>query len=188
MQAQEAPHPYETKAAQRWEKAHYRNRHMLPRWRSPEKQRTLVKLHSISLVCYAIVTVLFPFNSKAALLWVPAAVFGMIVWTMLRITINAKDSAPPEVLDEYELEVLNDWRRRAFSYYSAGLVVICSALIIVGTTLMSQDSPNSLLGLEPGEWMYFLGLATLTFSLACSTLPAVGYARAFTAHYPEENY
>lgn len=185
MQPQETPYPYETKAAQRWEKTHHRHRHMLQSWRTPQKQKTLTTLHSISLILYATVTMLFLFTPKAAILWIPVAIFGMTIWTMLRITINAKDSAPPEVLDEYELKVLDTWRRHAYSCYTSGLTILCVALVALGTALMMQDSPSTLLGLEPGEWMYFFGLVAITFSLACSTLPALGYAKAFPPTPPQ---
>jgi len=77
---------------------------------------------SVIFLIYALV-----FSSYWALLAMSIAiVLSCIPWTILRISIDSKDSKPLASLDEYEAQILDQWRRRAFklstSYYlSAGL-------------------------------------------------------------------
>ena len=51
-----------------------------------------------------------------------AMVLSCIPWTILRVSIDSKDRKPLSSLDEYEAQVLDQWRRKALQLSNAFLL------------------------------------------------------------------
>ncbi|WPF65706.1 MULTISPECIES: hypothetical protein [unclassified Corynebacterium] len=90
-------------------------------------------------------------------------------WFMLRTTIDAKDTAPAAVLDEYENQVLNTSRSLAYGLTCWILPIVAGFLIVLGV-----HNPANL-----ERWAYSLGLFTIIVHLAIVAFPTVGYSLAF---------
>ena len=94
-----------------------------------------------------------------------------IAWTVLRCTIDIKDTAPDSALDEYEAEVLARWRRTGFQALQWTTLVVAFAIMFIGSWVPQ---------ISPADSVLIIGGLTLLFVVtACSTLPAVGYALTF---------
>lgn len=89
------------------------------------------------------------------------------VWTMLRLTIDSKDTAPARYLDEFETDTLLAARSRALNVTTGGLFVI-SMVLIFGSSLELGDGHK--LAYTMG------GLGILTF-LASAVIPASAMVR-----------
>lgn len=89
------------------------------KWRTPERTRALAitffRALALSLVFLAAVA----------------------VWTLLRGTIDRKDTAPRNNLDGYEQVVLDTWRARALSILTTLLIV--GALLFFAVGLIFDD-------------------------------------------------
>lgn len=168
-------------ASERWLRRHERTKNMLPTWRTPHRQEILIYTYGIALAIAALSAVMYLVKPPLFLLWIPAMVMLMISWTMLRITIDSKDSAPIDFLDEYERQFLDEWKRVSYNCFIGAFSIIGFSLVIIGTVLTSSDDPAQFLGATGSDWVYFHGLVTLVVLLACSSLPAIAYARNFPA-------
>ncbi|QGU03979.1 hypothetical protein [Corynebacterium comes] len=140
-------------------------------WRTPTRTRTLVAVY--------LTTVAIGFFSLVAGVWLPAAfivyvgsIFALAVsWTILRATIGTRDSAPRSLLDVQETEVLDLGHRIGFRVL-CNLNLLMAFIVLVSAVLTDGSLPLSG-GLA-------LGAALLHTVFLASSLPAVGYALAFT--------
>lgn len=113
-------------------------------------------------------------------IWVffAAMLIAMVAWTILRSTIDAKDAAPPEMLDDYELEVLSLWRRRSLGALNVALFV-GGFVFMFGSFLLDP-------GISPGLVGFVAGMYMIYVYFLVSTLPAVGYAVTFNQFTEDE--
>lgn len=141
------------------------------KWRTPGRTKFLVATYFTALALALVLEL-------AALWWIHFIWFFFIAllvaitsWTLLRSTINSKDGAPREVLDDYEQAVLDTWRARALNALSALLIVGAFAMIILGV-VFDDEIPTAAFGAVSGMYMIFSYLAV-------TTLPAIGFALTF---------
>lgn len=160
-----------------WSKQQETMSSSLTSWRTPARQRLLVTLYFASLAAGLLIAIGQLFWSPLLLGWILFTLFMMIAWTMLRITINAKDDAPSELLDEYEETVINSWRKISYSLieklFTLGLV------FLVTFSALTTDT-TEVLGHSPMQIVFTVSLIGLIGFLAIAALPAVGYAMTFT--------
>ncbi|MBF4554060.1 hypothetical protein [Corynebacterium suicordis] len=174
-------------ASIRWQKNQEKTEKMIPNWRTPQRQQLLINIFIGSLGLGFFTAFAFLFYVPALFLWLPFTVIMCVSWTMLRITIGSRDTAPLDVLDEYESAVLDHWRRRAYVGVSWSLLAMGGLLVFIGVSLGLGETSSEFLGKNTSSWMYFLGLISLLLYITFSSLPAIGYARNFPASYPENN-
>lgn len=154
-------------AGSRYAKNLARTRGSLPGWRTPARRRLLVRLNWACIAIMAAIAVAGYFWFPIIVVWLPMTVAICTVWTMLRITIDAKDTAPATYLDELESATLLEARSRALNLVNGGLFVI-SMVLIFGSSLELGDGHR--LAYAMG------GLGILTF-LAGAIVPAAAMAR-----------
>lgn len=108
--------------------------------------------------------------------WLPMTVVICVVWTMLRITIDSKDTAPARYLDEFEMATLMAARSRALSLVTGALFAI-SMVLIIGSSLEIGD----------GHRLAYLmgGFGILTF-LASAVIPASAMVRTMDDEAPAD--
>lgn len=155
-----------TPAEQRYEKTQASTGSSLTSWRTPARRRLLVRLNWISLGIMAAIAVVGYFWFPIILAWIPMTVVICVVWTMLRITIDAKDTAPARYLDELEAAALLDARSRALKLVTAGMFVISMVLIFVSSLQLGD-------GFRLAYAMGALGIVTF---LAGAVIPAAAMA------------
>lgn len=156
-----------TRAERRYERTLESTEKSLPRWRTAPRRRLLVRLNWSSLAVMAAIAVAGYFWFPIILAWLPMTVVICVVWTMLRITIDSKDTAPARYLDEFETATLLQARSRALNLMSTGMFVI-SMVLIFGSSLQLGD----------GHRLAYMmgGLGIITF-LAGAVIPAAAMAR-----------
>ena len=111
-----------TTAERRYEKNLERTETSLPTWRTAARRRLLVRLNWASLSIMAAIAVAGYFWFPIILAWLPMTVVICTVWTMLRVTIDSKDTAPARYLDEFETATLLQARSRALNLVTSGTV------------------------------------------------------------------
>lgn len=170
-------HAYKTAAARRWANRRDQMARWLPNWRTPKRQRLLLSLVLLCTAGLFTVSALSIVYAYALFVWIMLSGLTALLYTTLRITINARDQAPDEVLDEYEADVLDLWRRRA----NSGLYISLygTAMLLVVTGLSMNEVRTTLLGLTAANWMYTLGLFAASAVMLFVSLPTVGYIWTF---------
>ncbi|HJC29903.1 MAG TPA: hypothetical protein H9759_10950 [Candidatus Dietzia intestinipullorum] len=156
-----------TRAERRFEWQQTRSAGSLRSWRTPARRRLLVQLNWVSLAIMAAIVVAGYFWLPIIIAWLPMTVVICTVWTMLRLTIDSKDTAPARYLDEFETDTLLAARSRALNVTTGGLFVI-SMVLIFGSSLELGDGHK--LAYTMG------GLGILTF-LASAVIPASAMVR-----------
>lgn len=156
-----------TRAERRYEKTQAATTASLPSWRTPARRRLLVQLNWASLAIMAAIAVGGYFWLTVIIAWLPMTFVICVVWTMLRITIDSKDTAPARYLDEFETATLLRARSHALSLVTGALFVI-SMVLIFGSA--SELGDGHRLGYLMG------GLGILTF-LAGAVIPAAAMAK-----------
>ncbi|MDT9407790.1 hypothetical protein [Corynebacterium rouxii] len=151
-----------------------------PRWRNPRSTHLLVTGYFVSLVLALIFELLMFIWIHFIWVFIACMFIAMTCWTILRSTIDLKDMAPEDRLDDYEKAVINKWRQRSLSTALSLLFIGGLAAIIASTSLIAPDSP-----LSPNLLAIFAGLYMIYTYLFASSLPAVGYALTFNRN-PEE--
>ncbi|RSZ61485.1 hypothetical protein EAH68_13085 [Corynebacterium hylobatis] len=106
-----------------------------------------------------------------------AALFASLVaWTVLRSSIDAKDTAPEQVLA--------DRRRRSLRIFENLLILGGAAVIVLGF-MFRKD-------IDVATMSVFAGIYMIMLYLSVGTLPVVGYALNFNREDadtdPEEEY
>lgn len=167
---------HSAKKAERWEKRQAQTSTMLQSWRTPQRQKLLISLYFANLALGLAVVIGQLFWPPLLLAWLLTTLFLIVIWTMLRITIDSKDDAPPEVLDEYEESVLNNWRRIAFNSLVWLGTIGFGALVFFSVAAIDSEE---ILGFKPMLLVYSGALIGLLIFLAIAALPAVGYAMTF---------
>lgn len=156
-----------TAAEKRFEKNQTRTEGSLRSWRTPERRQLLIRLNWACIAIMTAIAVAGYFWFPIILAWLPMTVAICTVWTMLRVTIDSKDTAPARYLDEFEAATLLEARSRALNLVTGGLFVI-SLVLIFGASLEIGDGHR--LAYAMG------GLGILTF-LAGAIVPAAAMAR-----------
>ena len=128
---------------------------------------------AIIFVMYAGVTLAFLLTTFALFAAPQLAIVGAILWSIscfpwiaLRTSIDKRDSAPLSSLDEYEAEVLDRWRRRAFKLSSFTMFTL-AFLLIFGSVLASDGLLESI---STFQIAYFVGIFCLTAYLLTASL------------------
>jgi hypothetical protein len=113
-----------------------------------------------------------------------ALLTSMVAWTLLRSSIDAKDSAPEQLLDSYEKEVLATWRRRSLRIFENLLILGGTAVIFLGVLFREH--------IDVATMSMFAGMYMIMLYLSVGTLPVIGYALAFNRGdadaEPDEEY
>lgn len=104
-----------------------------------------------------------------------AIVLSCVPWTILRITIDSKDSKPLSILDEYEAQILDEWRRRAFKLSTSLLFIGGFATLLAGNWFLG----GGITGTIATKYLLGAGYYLLFSYFISATLPAVGYALTF---------
>lgn len=138
--------------------------------RNPEATRALIAGYFLGLAVALLSQLAMAWSINFVWLFVVAILGAIICWTLLRATIDAKDAAPPHLLDSYEAEVLARWRTHAFTIFTAALMV--GGVLLASLSFLLADISGHIVGLLAGLFMVYLYLAV-------STLPAIGYALTF---------
>lgn len=164
-----------TAAELRYEKNATRMAGHLTAWRTPERRRLLVRMNWGCVAIMAVITVAGYFWVPLVLAWVPMAVAVCTVWTMLRIVIDVKDSAPTSYLDEFETQALLRARSRALSVVSAILFVMAMVLIFVSTLELGDGH----------RLAYTAGSLSVLAIFVCGIVPAAAMARTLDPVDPD---
>lgn len=127
-----------TRAELRYEKNLSRTEGMLPSWRTPARRRLLVRLTWACIGIMAAIAVAGFFWFPIVLAWLPMTVAICTTWTMLRISIDSKDTAPLRYLDELEAETLLRARSTALSVLT-GILFVVSMVLVFGASLEVGD-------------------------------------------------
>ena len=104
-----------------------------------------------------------------------AIVLSCIPWTILRISIDSKDTKSLASLDEYEAQTLDQWRRRAFKLSTSLLFVGGVATLLAGNWFLG----GGITGTIATKYLLGAGYYLLFSYFISATLPAVGYALTF---------
>lgn len=150
------------------------------RWRNPRSTRLLITGYFTSLTLALIFELLMFAWIHFIWLFIACMFIAMTCWTVLRSTIDLKDMAPEDRLDDYEKAVINQWRQRSLSTALSLLFIGGLAAIIASASFIATDSP-----LSPNLLAIFAGLYMIYTYIFASSLPAVGYALTFNRN-PEE--
>ena len=102
-------------------------------------------------------------------------VLSCIPWTILRVSIDSKDRKPLSSLDEYEAQVLDQWRRKAFQLSNAFLFAGGLVTLLVGNWFLG----GGITGIIGTKYLLGAGYFLLFSYFISATLPAVGYALTF---------
>lgn len=159
----------------------------LASWRTPGRTRALVAAYFLGIAASAsswILNLLQVFGLGTYLaVYIGGIMVSMVAFSMLRCTIDAKDLAPPDQLDDYEREVMARWHDRSHRTFEGALFIGGMGFILVSTFFYEYFHPAAL-GVSAGLYMIFTYLAV-------GTLPAVGFAATFNTDphdQPEELY
>ena len=154
-------------ADKRYETNLARTRGSLPGWRTLARRRLLVRLLWVSMVTMAAIAIGGYFWFPIIVAWLPMTAAVVALWIMLRIVIDARDTAPAHYLDELEAATLLEARSRALNLISTGMFVI-SIVLIFGASFEVGDGHRL---------AYTMGaLGILTF-LSSAISPASAMAR-----------
>lgn len=150
-----------------------------PRLRNPRATKALITTYAVMMAA-AIVFQLAMFRwPHAVWLFLVCLVIALAAWTVLRSTIDVRDTAPRSELDDFEAEVLAVWRKRALNVLLALLFLGAVTFVIVPAVSSGRLDPAAV-GTAAGVFMlYSAGVV--------STLPAVGYALTFNRNADEED-
>lgn len=145
----------------------------LPKWRNQKARRRLVVALVMLCALFPVFGVLIIFavvNDGSMWLgapWFIATIALVVLWSCLNITIDAVDSAPASLLDEYERARMDSLRSLAYKAFTwVGLVTVLG-FVFVGTWLMVT---------EP-DWAvyvpYSVGMIGLGIYLALISFPSL---------------
>lgn len=138
-------------------------RDMLPGWRTRRRRRDLVVALLITFALMLAVALTCHFYEWAPLLWLPACVLFVPVWTALAIVSGRQGDAPTEALDEWEVQQQNSARSIALSI-TQWLMMIPVTYLIVGSVVTDGDHATM---------AYTGGLLTLTMLMIGGCLPTM---------------
>lgn len=151
-----------------YRKQQERTANMLPGWRSQSRRRVLVSVYVIIAALTALGVSLIP-SSNIYLSLIPGLGALAILWTIIRITIDSEDQAPPEALDEFQFERLESYRSFAFRLYGFFSSAIAFFLITLGSVI-----PD--LAVNPRAIYMVAGYLLLLITLTVGGYPALALA------------
>lgn len=152
-----------------YRKQQERTANMLPGWRSQSRRRVLVNVYVIIAVLTALGVLLIP-SSNIYLLTLIAGLGALaILWTIIRITVDSEDQAPPEALDEFQFERLESYRSFAFRLYGFFVSAIAFFLMALGSFI-----PD--LAVNPRAIYLVAGYLLLLITLTVGCYPALALA------------
>lgn len=122
-----------TRAEKTYEKNYARTSQSLAAWRTPARRQLLVRLNWACIAIMTAIAVAGYFWFPIILAWLPMTVAICTAWTMLRVTIDSKDTAPTRYLDEFEIATLLTARSRALSVTTWILFGIAIVLIFASS-------------------------------------------------------
>lgn len=146
---------------------------MLTSWRNPARRTLLIRTLWACIAIMAAISVTSYFWMPIVNLWIVMTVVICTVWTMLRITIDSKDTAPTGFLDEFESATLLDARSTALKYTSVSLAIIALVLLVLSSVAFG-GGPH----LPDGHRFAYAvgGLALMGFFIG-SVIPAAAMAK-----------
>lgn len=152
-----------------YRKQQERTTNLLPGWRSQARRRLLVSSYMIIAGLTTLGVLLIP-GSNLYLLPLIAGLGALaMLWTIIRITIDSEDQAPPEALDEYQFERLESYRSFAFRLYGFFSSGIAFFLITLGSVI-----PD--LAVNPRAIYMVAGYLLLLITLTVGGYPALALA------------
>ena len=83
-----------TRAERRYVKTNAQMENSLKSWRTPARRAFLVRANWISIALMAVISVVGYFWFPIVIAFIPMTAVLLVAWTMLRVTIDSKDSAP----------------------------------------------------------------------------------------------
>lgn len=163
--------------ARRWHERRARTPRRLASWRTPARQRILRIAYNLTLTLGLVTAIVCFFWPPVTFAWVLFTIAVFTIWTMMRATIDGKDTAPAAALDEYENQVLHRWHSLAFG--AATTLFTALAVVMMILAVMNPDNLRA--------YLYSLSLLTLVTLFALVSLPVFGYSLAFyPAHVQED--
>ena len=156
-----------TAAERRYEKQVTRIENSLRSWRTPGRRRLLIRLNWACILVMTAIAVAGYFWLPVVIAWIPMTVAICTVWSMLRIVIDVKDTAPASYLDEFETQTLLHARSRALS----ALVAIC---FVIGIVLIWGSSWE--IG-DGNRLAYSMGGLAILAVFVAGVIPAAAMAR-----------
>lgn len=136
----------------------------LPSWRSQRRRRMLVIGLAVTFAFMAAVGVVCAFGVEwAPLLWIPAVVVFLPLWTTLQIVSGRQGDAPLDTLDEFEVAQRNSARSIGFTVTQYLMLLPIFYLIIA--SVQAEDTTTNI--------AYAGGLMALTALLIGGCLPAM---------------
>lgn len=169
-------HRYQLRRAEKWQKYHDQAAKILPAWHTPGRRKFLITSYYLCLVLLLFCAILHVWWPEALSGWMAFTIVMLIIWGVLRVSICFRDSAPKDLLDEYEYSVIITWQSISFRVRS-GIM----AFIIFSIT-MTPHIPAK----YQAEWAYTLELLSALILILFVTLPTMVYALTFP-HNPEDD-
>ncbi|MEO5308914.1 hypothetical protein QKD99_03895 [Corynebacterium sp. c3Ub_189] len=147
------------------------------RFRRPGPTRGLiVSMYGCVAVSAIFLIIALSFSAHWALIAMSITIaLSCIPWTILRISIDSKDTKPLATLDEYEAKVLDHWRQKAFTLSTALLFTGGLVTLLVGNWFLG----GGITGTIGTKYLLGAGYYLLFSYFISATLPAVGYALTF---------
>lgn len=169
--------PRQQRAYARWKRRQRASATYSARLARPRTTTALIATYAGSLAVAALSWLVITFaggpSTPVLAIYLACMILSALSFTCIRISIGSRDTAPAVALDDYENEVLQRWRSRAFLAMSWALSLGGFAFAFLGPAFLdpASDSPAHV-AINAGLYMIFVHLAT-------TTLPTVGYAAAF---------
>lgn len=156
---------YQERRARKFRENEERFSTLLPSWRTRSRRRMLVVALLIDFVFMFAVAILCHFDvPNAPLLWLPACLVLIPVWTMVQIVSGRQGDAPAAALDEWEVEQRNEARSIGFTITSGLVLLAVAYTVVTSVTALPDGNP---------AWHYASGLFTLVALLIGMTTPGM---------------
>lgn len=143
-------------------------RHWLPKWRTQRRRRILAVAVIVADLTFLVISISTLFFPWAAIVWIPAVMIFLPIWTALQTVSGRHSDAPKGALDEWEIQQRNDARSIGLTV-TQGLVLLAAfALIFLSTAF--PDLPR--LAYAGGGWTaaaLMIGISTPAVILAWIT-------------------
>lgn len=162
-------HRYQLRRGERWQKRHDRSQEWFPRWRTPRRRKALIITFYAATAGFLLTNIIQIFFEPVTALNMLFAPPAIVALTMLRFTINHKDSAPLDFLDEYEYSVLSTWRSIAYWLLCFHVLFFTYALTFVGLAPIEAST----------RWVISILLLNCSVFVLISSLPTIAYALTF---------
>lgn len=143
-------------------------RKWLPGWRTQARRRLLVGALTIMFAFMLAVGLVCLFSMTIGpLLWLPAVIVFLPLWTVLQIVSGRQGDAPRDALDEWEIAQRNNARSIGLTVTQSAVLLAAVFLVVAGSTGNSSDATTY----AGGIWVLttlLIGGCTPTMILAWS--------------------